>query len=88
MFEVRRIIILTIIWILDALDAILQFFGVKIAKLTRERIYSALSPEEIEETKKPDVAMPFQKFIKVCTQLFLSIYPGMFGLSLRKTYTW
>ena len=65
MSEVRRIIILTIIWVLDTMDSVLQLFGVKVAKLTRERIYGSLTPEEIEETKKPDVAVPFQKFIKV-----------------------
>ena len=65
MADIKKHIFLTVIWILHTLDIFLQFFGVKLVKLTKETIYSSLTPEEIEETRKPDVAVPFQKFIEV-----------------------
>ena len=65
MSELQRIVILSIIWILDTLDAILQFFGTKVFKITWDRVYNLLSPEEREEARKPDVAVPFKIFVKV-----------------------
>ena len=65
MADIKKHIFLTVIWILHTLDIFLQFFGVKLVKLTKETIYGSLTPEEIEETRKPDVAVPFQKFIEV-----------------------
>ena len=65
MSELKRIVILSIIWILDTVDSILQFFGVKVFKITWDRVYNSLSPEEQEEAEKPDVAVPFKIFVKV-----------------------
>ena len=65
MSELQRIVIFSIIWILDTLDAILQFFGVKVFKITWDKVYNSLSSEEREEAKKPDVAVPFKIFVKV-----------------------
>ena len=65
MDEIKKHVFLSLIWILNTLDVFLQFFGIKLVRLTKETVYNSLTPEEIEETKKPDVAVPFQLFIKV-----------------------
>ena len=65
MSEFKRVVILSIIWILDTVDSILQYFGVKVFKIIWDRIYNSLSPEEQEEAQKPDVAVPFKLFVKV-----------------------
>ena len=65
MSELQRIVILSIIRVLDTLDAILQFCDVKVFKITWDRVYNSLNPEEREEAKKPDAAVPFKIFVKV-----------------------
>ncbi len=63
--DLKKHIILCIIWLLDALDKLLQMCGIKLMVLTPERILSAMTPEQLQETTAPDVAEPFQMFVKV-----------------------
>ncbi len=63
--EIKKYIILSIIWLVDAVDKLLQFCGIKLLVLTQERILGAMTLEQLQETTQPDVAEPFQMFIKV-----------------------
>ena len=65
METLKKKIFLSLNWILNTLDVFLQFFGIKLVRLTKETVYNSLTPEEIEETQKPDVAVPFQKYLQV-----------------------
>ncbi len=58
--------IIAIIWVLDSVDVVLRrLFGVKLVRLTRARVLGSLTPDELREASKPDVAEPFNKFITV-----------------------
>ena len=65
MAKLLKYAVLSIIFILDTVDKILRFFGLKLYKLTTERVLGSLGPEQLEETKEKDVALPFRLFIKV-----------------------
>ena len=67
MVDAKKYIALSVMYLLDTVDVILRFFGIKLYRLTRERILGNLTPEELDETKQKDVALPFQLFMKVCS---------------------
>ena len=69
MVNAKKYIVLSVIYLLDTVDVILRFFGIKLYRLTKERILGRLTAEELEETKEKDVALPFQLFVKVCSTL-------------------
>ena len=82
----RKYIVLSIIYFLDTVDKILRLFGIKLCKLSPERIIGGLDAEQIEETKQKDVALPFQIFLKV-SNLFIqnSVWQHvMFGFFFSK----
>ena len=67
MVNAKKYIALSVMYLLDTVDVILRFFGIKLYKLTKERILGNLTHEELDETKQKDVALPFQLFMKVCS---------------------
>ena len=67
MVNAKKYIVLSVIYLLDTVDVILRFFGIKLYRLTKEKILGNLTPDELDETKQKDVALPFQLFMKVCT---------------------
>ncbi len=65
MVNLKRCLLLSIVFLLDTVDRLLRMCGVKLYKLTTPRILASLTSEQLQETNQPDVARPFQLFIKV-----------------------
>ncbi len=65
MAQVKQYVVLALIWLIDAVDALLRRVGVKLCSLTRSHVLGALTPEQLAETTQPDVATPFHVFLKV-----------------------
>lgn len=58
-------VLVTLMRLVDALDAVVWRCGLRPYALTRDTILAKLNHEELQEINSPDVAQPFQKFVQV-----------------------